>query len=64
LFLSFRDPDKLELFGDVHICVRGTPSSFSGEKVIKIMAMKHDVNVLHVKSNPRECELMLLLLLT
>ena len=52
-FLSFRDPDELEHFGDVPIYVRGTTSSFSGEKVIKIMAMKHNVNVLCKKQPER-----------
>ena len=47
LFLSFSgDPDELEHFGDVPIYVRETTSIFSGEKVIKIMAMKHNVSVL------------------
>ena len=62
-FLSFRDPDELEHFSDVPIYVRGTTSSFSGEKAIKIMAMKPNVNVL-CKNNPRECKLMFRLLLT
>ena len=42
--LSFRDPDELELFGGVPIYVRGTTSSFLGEKVVKILAMKHNVS--------------------
>ena len=62
-FLSFRNPDELEHFGDVPIYVRGTTSSFSGEKVIKIMAMKHNA-MYYVNNNPLECKLMLRLLLT
>ena len=55
-FLSFRDPDNLELFGGVPIYVRGTTSSFSGEKVIKIMAMKHNANVL-CKQQPQRVQI-------
>ena len=55
-FLSFRDPDEFEHFGDVPIYVRGTTGSFSGEKVIKIMAMKHNANVL-CKQQPQRLQI-------
>ena len=56
-FLSFRDPDELEHFGDVPIYERGTTSSFSGEKVIKIMAIKHNGNVLLCKQQPQKVQI-------
>ena len=55
-FLSIRDPDELEHFGDVPIYVRGKTSSFSGEKVVKIMVMKHNVNVL-CKQQPQRVQI-------